>query len=105
MGSDFATTAATAATAAGVDGVDDVEGVEDVEDVLPLESELVELGVDSDGFVSDFDAAGPLAEAVEARESVMYQPLPLKTMPTGWMTLRSVPPHCSQVVSGASEKL
>ena len=83
-----------------------MEGVEDVEDALPLESEpALVLGVDSDGFVSDFDGAGPLAEAVEARESVMYQPLPLKTMPTGWMTLRSVPPHCSHVVRGASEKL
>jgi hypothetical protein len=47
----------------------------------------------------------PLAEAVEERESVMYQPLPLKTMPTGWMTLRSAPPHCAQVVRGGSEKL
>ncbi len=29
------------------------------------------------------DELGPLAEAVEERESVMYQPLPLNTMPTG----------------------
>jgi len=29
------------------------------------------------------DEPGPLAEAVEERESVMYQPLPLNTMPTG----------------------
>jgi hypothetical protein len=48
---------------------------------------------------------GPLADELDERESVMYQPLPLKTMPTGWMILRSVPPHCSQVVSGGSEKL
>jgi hypothetical protein len=41
----------------------------------------------------------------DERESVMYQPLPLKTMPTGWMILRKVPPHCSQVVNGGSEKL
>jgi hypothetical protein len=47
----------------------------------------------------------PLADAVEERESVMYQPLPLNTMPTGWMTLRKAPPHCSQVVRGGSEKL
>jgi hypothetical protein len=86
-------------------GVDDVVGVE-VELVLPLESApALVLGVASADLVSDFDAAGPLAELVEARESVMYQPLPLKTMPTGWMTLRSVPPHCSHVVSGESEKL
>jgi hypothetical protein len=47
----------------------------------------------------------PLLEDEDERESVMYQPLPLKTMPTGWMTLRKAPPHCSQVVSGGSEKL
>jgi hypothetical protein len=47
----------------------------------------------------------PLVEEDDDRESVMYQPLPLKTMPTGWMTLRSAPPHCSQVVKGESEKL
>ena len=61
--------------------------------------------------VSDFlPSAGGLelellVDEVDERESVMYQPLPLKTMPTGWITLRSAPPHCSQVVSGASEKL
>jgi hypothetical protein len=54
--------------------------------------------------VEELDGA-PLAEELEERESVMYQPLPLKTMPTGWMTLRSAPPHCSQVVRGGSEKL
>jgi hypothetical protein len=48
---------------------------------------------------------GPLADEVDERESVIYQPLPLKTMPTGWMTLRNEPPHCSHVVSGGSEKL
>ena len=48
---------------------------------------------------------GELTPLDDLRESVMYQPLPLKTMPTGWMTLRRLPPHCSQVVSGASEKL
>ena len=29
------------------------------------------------------DDVEPLADLVEDRESVMYQPLPLKTMPTG----------------------
>jgi len=47
----------------------------------------------------------PLADDVDERESVMYQPLPLNTMPTGWMTLRNAPPHCSHVVRGGSEKL
>ena len=65
---------------------------------------------DSDAFddespSDDEDPVRPLAEAVDERESVMYQPLPLNTMPTGWMTLRSAPPHCSQVVRGGSEKL
>jgi hypothetical protein len=53
---------------------------------------------------SEVDALEPFVDDDE-RESVMYQPLPLKTMPTGWMTLRNAPPHCSQVVSGGSEKL
>lgn len=69
-------------------------------------------------FLSDFSAplsvfAGSLEEDAEVsdvvldlpRESVTYQPLPLKTMPTGWNTLRRSPPHVSQVVRGASEKL
>jgi hypothetical protein len=52
------------------------------------------------------EAPLPLTAVEDAeRESVTYQPLPLKTMPTGWNTLRKLPPHCSQVVRGASEKL
>jgi hypothetical protein len=48
----------------------------------------------------------PLAPFDEVeRESVMYHPLPLNTMPTGWRTFRRLPPHCSHVVRGASEKL
>jgi hypothetical protein len=48
----------------------------------------------------------PLAPFDELdRESVMYHPLPLNTMPTGWSTFRRPPPHCSHVVRGASEKL
>jgi hypothetical protein len=54
---------------------------------------------------NDDDEDEPLADDDDERESVMYQPLPLKTMPTGWMTLRNAPPHCSQVVRGGSEKL
>lgn len=72
------------------------------------------LGVDGVLLSDDFsegaeeeveEAGGPVADEFEERESVMYQPLPLNTMPTGWMTFRNVPPHCSHVVSGASEKL
>lgn len=63
---------------------------------------------DSD-FVEDTESLleppRPFAELDDERESVMYQPLPLKTMPTGWITLRSAPPHCSHVLSGGSEKL
>lgn len=59
--------------------------------MVPLEEVLDD---DSD-FESDFDSdvedellpllvlVGPLALALEARESLMYQPLPLNTMPTG----------------------
>jgi hypothetical protein len=61
----------------------------------PLESDGFEL---DDSFFDDsfFDEDGdedeppdseddvaPLTDAVDERESVMYQPLPLKTMPTG----------------------
>jgi hypothetical protein len=77
---------------------------EGAELVLSFDVELAPLSFDSD--VVDEDAlVGPFADELEARESVMYQPLPLKTMPTGWMTLRRVPPHCSHVVNGGSEKL
>jgi hypothetical protein len=44
-------------------------------------------------------------DVLDLRESVTYQPEPLKTMPTGWMILRKLPPQASQIVSGASEKL
>jgi hypothetical protein len=103
---------------------DDLEESEDFDVEEPSELEVLagaELVVappsdedddDDDSFEPDslapesFDEPlGPLAEDVDDRESLMYQPLPLKTMPTGWITLRSVPPHCSQVVSGASVKL
>ena len=72
----------------------DDEGDEDEVEDEPPDSEEVE---DDDG--------RPLADDVDERESVMYQPLPLNTMPTGWMTLRNAPPHCSHVVRGGSEKL
>ncbi len=47
----------------------------------------------------------PTVDVLDLRESVTYQPEPLKTMPTGWMILRKPPPQASQVVSGTSEKL
>ena len=97
----------------------EVEDEEDdeLEPVVEEEFELSLLALDSVLLVSDLvsfedeaesllDApARPLADPDEDRESVMYQPLPLKTMPTGWITLRKAPPHCSHVVSGGSEKL
>jgi hypothetical protein len=36
------------------------------------------------------------------RLSVMYQPLPLKTTPTGWMTRWISAPHSGQTVNGSS---
>ena len=50
----------------------DDEGDEDEVEDEPPDSEEVE---DDDG--------RPLADDVDERESVMYQPLPLNTMPTG----------------------
>jgi hypothetical protein len=88
-----------------VDGEDD----EDEDEDEPLDSEEEDEDdepPDSDEEDDDDDDDGrPLADDDDERESVMYQPLPLNTMPTGWMTLRNVPPHCSQVVRGGSEKL
>ncbi|NOK58271.1 MAG: hypothetical protein GFH27_549279n77 [Chloroflexi bacterium AL-W] len=36
------------------------------------------------------------------RLSVIYQPEPLKTIPTGWKTRRTDPEHAGQVCKGAS---
>jgi hypothetical protein len=104
---------------AGQSDVLALDDEDDVEDVEPDEDDDEDDdGVDDDEVPSplflapslpdedeDDDEVAPLAEALDARESVMYQPLPLNTMPTGWITLRSAPPHCSQVVRGGSEKL
>jgi hypothetical protein len=101
---------------AGLDPDEDEE--DDDEDDEEEEDEDEEEGEDA-GFESVDPALEPalsplvddvLGEAdveleLDERESVMYQPLPLNTMPTGWMILRSAPPHCSHVVSGGSEKL
>jgi hypothetical protein len=52
--------------------------------VPPLESlESFEVLLPSPEEDDDDDALEPLADDDEERESVMYQPLPLKTMPTG----------------------
>ena len=71
-------------------------------------SELVEEEpvVDASLFVDSLPSLALVVVPFEdERESVMYQPLPLKTIPTGWNTLRRLPPHWSQVVRGGSEKL
>lgn len=75
--------------------------------LLPAEppslSELESLDLDPAALPSAaLDAFAAVAAELAARESVLYQPLPLKTIPTGWMILRSVPPHCSHVVKGGS---
>ncbi len=60
----------------------------EVAELLALDSLFVELD-DSELFselLDDSDSdeeVRPLADAEDERESVMYQPLPLKTMPTG----------------------
>jgi hypothetical protein len=59
-----------------VAGLDEVV-VESLPPPLPLESFEVLESLDSE------EEAEPLLDAVEDRESVMYHPLPLKTMPTG----------------------
>jgi hypothetical protein len=66
--------------------VDEPDVLEDesVELVLPLSlPALLELESLSPEEEDDDELVRPLAEADDARESVMYQPLPLKTMPTG----------------------
>jgi hypothetical protein len=83
------------------------EGEDEDEDELDVEADP-SLVLDAAGdFSLDFSflVELELAPFVLERESVTYQPLPLKTMPTGWNTLRRLPPHCSHVVSGGSEKL
>jgi hypothetical protein len=66
-----------------VDVVEDPLSLLDVDVAAALEL-LVELSVDDLLEVSDvLDVPGPLADDVDERESLMYQPLPLKTMPTG----------------------
>jgi hypothetical protein len=94
---------------------EDAEEVDDGEE--EVESFELGLGPSFDGVPSaedesfrEDDESGVAAEvelplALAERESVMYQPLPLKTMPTGWMILRRLPPHCSHVVRGGSVKL
>jgi hypothetical protein len=66
-----------------------VEAVELVLEELVLDESFVVLVVVSDFLdeslsLEEDELLRPFAEADEAeRESVMYQPLPLKTMPTG----------------------
>jgi hypothetical protein len=55
------------------------------------------------------ESLDPLALAVvdelALRLSLMYQPLPLNTTPTGWKTRRMGCPQSGQIVSGSSENL
>ena len=92
-----------------LDSFDELDSFEELLSFAPPESLELESFVD-ESFVDDEPGSedvelGPLVEDVDDLESVTYQPLPLNTMPTGWMILRSVPPHSSQVVSGGSVKL
>ncbi|HEY3062570.1 MAG TPA: hypothetical protein VGL99_26660 [Chloroflexota bacterium] len=63
--------------------LDEEDVVDDDEELSLLEVEGV-LGVELSEEVDGVDdGLGLLAELVLERESLMYQPLPLKTMPTG----------------------
>src|SRR5262245_49648024 len=57
-------------------------------------------------FVSLLALESSLATAalVALRLSVIYQPEPLKTMPTGWKTRRTAPVQAGHVRSGSSLK-
>jgi hypothetical protein len=87
----------------------EVFGVDDVVEVDPSDAApspfFSEVDLDEDSDSDEVDPELRPLEDEDERESVMYQPVPLKTMPTGWMTLRRAPPHCSHVVRGGSEKL
>lgn len=86
---------------------------------LPLLSDLAELSalpaqsdfVSPDAFASaeapdaESFAASALPAAVELRESVLYQPEPLKRMPTGCNTFRTGLPQSGQEVTAASLKV
>jgi hypothetical protein len=63
-----------------VEGLDPLEGVDSLEPPLSFAAVGSDLDVDSD--VLDFPLPLDEAEAAD-RESVMYQPLPLNTIPTG----------------------
>jgi hypothetical protein len=103
----------------------DVEGVDDVfdsdvdfesdflalsfdfdEDDSDLESDLSEVPEDSEESFDSFDSleSDPLVwRFAELRLSVRWKPEPLNTMPTGWSTLASLPPHPACFFSGSSE--
>jgi hypothetical protein len=68
------------------------------ESVLLAESPLAGLSV----FV--LVSSLPTVALLDFRLSVIYQPEPLKTMPTGWKTRRTAPAHEGQVRSGSSLK-
>jgi hypothetical protein len=111
----------------GAEGYFDVEG--DVEDFLLSEDDFesddfLELSFDDEddesALASDFsdlpeeseesDESLPSDEPSEwerltaLRLSVRWKPEPLNTMPTGWRTLDSLPPHPGCFFNGSSEK-
>jgi hypothetical protein len=62
--------------------------------------DVVESDLSSDFFV--VSTALGVDDVVLPRLSLMYQPLPLNTTPTGWKTRRTSPPHSGQIEIGAS---
>jgi hypothetical protein len=69
-----------------------------LDSLLPAESPLVGFSV----FVPV--SSLPTVALLDFRLSVIYQPEPLKTMPTGWKTRRTALAHEGQARSGSSLK-
>jgi hypothetical protein len=81
--------------------------LDDFDDESDLESDLPDELEDSDeSFESleSLDSDEPSESRLTAvRLSVRWKPEPLNTMPTGWSTLESFPPHPGCFFSGSSE--
>ena len=102
---------ATAAVGAGLDGLD-VDGSDLAESDFAESDDAAAGLVPPSAGVSDFVAVAASSffavpvdvepESLADRLSVMYQPEPLKTTPTGPITRRIVPWHVGQMVKASS---
>jgi hypothetical protein len=68
--------------------------------VLSLVGRAAGVGVDSEDDVVELE---PESDEPLLRESLIYQPEPLNTMPGACITRLIGPPHDGQTVSGSSE--